>query len=313
MRIKCGLLGMLCALLLIEALPAATPLPKPSLGRVERFADFASSYVPARHIDVWLPPGYSDKSKYAVLYMHDGQMLFDAGITWNKQEWRADETAAELMQAGKTRPFVIVAVHNAGPRRHSEYFPQKPFEALPAALQGELLKSERSARQSLFSGPVDSDAYLKFLVHELKPFIDRTYSVKTDAANTVIMGSSMGGLISWYALAEYPEVFGAAGCLSTHWPGVVPSADNPVPAAFFAYLKTALPEPGGHRLYFDYGTATLDAAYPDLQKQADALLWQRGYGPQNWQTLRFEGAEHSEKAWSARLAIPLQFLLAPES
>lgn len=294
-------------------LQAAEPLPKPSIGRIERLADFASRYVPARHIDVWLPPGYSDKSKYAVLYMHDGQMLFDAGITWNKQEWRADETAAELMQAGNTRPFIIVAVHNAGPRRHSEYFPQKPFEALPAAVQGELLKSERNPAQSLFSAPVDSNAYLKFLVHELKPFIDRSYSVHTDAGNTVIMGASMGGLISWYALAEYPTVFGAAGCLSSHWPGVMPRDDNPVPAVFFDYLKTALPEPGRHRLYFDYGTATLDAYYPALQKQADAVLWQRGYSPQHWQTLRFEGAEHSEQAWAERLAIPLQFLLAPES
>ena len=284
------------------------PVPQVASGRIERLQDFASQYVPARNVDIWLPPGYSDKQKYAVLYMQDGQMLFDADITWNKQEWRADEVAAHLMAEGKVRPFIIVGVHNAGKLRHSEYFPQRPFESLPEPVRQQLLGSGGMGRESLFSEPVNSDAYLKFLVEELKPYVDRHYSVATGAADTALMGSSMGGLISLYAISEYPEVFGAAAGLSTHWPGVAPSDDNPVPATFFAYMQEHLPDPASHRIYFDYGTATLDAFYPPLQARADKVMREKGYNASNWQTLKFEDAEHSEKAWAERLQIPMQFL-----
>jgi hypothetical protein len=286
----------------------AAPLPKPGTGRIERLQDFASLHVPARNVDVWLPPGYSDKIKYAVLYMHDGQSLFDAAITWNKQEWRADEVAAELMAEGKVRPFIIVGVHNAGKRRHSEYFPQKPFQALPELFRTQLLAMNRNPQQVLFDGEVESDAYLKFLVKELKPYIDAQYSVDTGASQTAVMGSSMGGLISLYAIAEYPQIFGGAACLSTHWPGIFTVEDNPIPDTFIDYMQSNLPDPASHRLYFDYGTATLDALYPPLQAKADGVMRDKGYADGNWQTLKFEGAEHSEKAWAERLHLPMQFL-----
>ncbi len=91
--------------------------------------------------------------------------------------------------------------------------------------------------QSLFGGKIYSDEYLKFLVKELKPFVDKNYSTYTDAPHTFMMGSSMGGLISMYAICEYPEVFGGAICMSTHWPGIFVSENNPIPLAFQNYLK----------------------------------------------------------------------------
>ncbi len=305
--------GCLLATLYLIAAPALAQLPVVGSGRIERLADFPSQHVPARHIDVWLPEGYPAAAPYAVLYMHDGQMLFDAGTTWNHQEWRADEVAGELIAAGRTRPFIIVGVWNGGERRHVEYFPQKPFATLSAEQQAQQYALQRSPGQPLFAGAVDSDAYLRFLVDELKPEIDRRFAVSREAADTVVLGSSMGGLISLYALAEYPQVFGAAGCLSTHWPGTFEAVDNPVPQAFFDYIDRALPPADTHRLYFDHGTATLDAMYPSLQQQADARIRAKGYGGQDWQTRVFPGAEHSEHAWAARLAIPLQFLLPPRA
>lgn len=289
----------------------SVPLPRPTIGSIERLEPLHSAYLSDRTVDVWLPPGYSNKQKYAVLYMQDGQMLFDAGITWNKQEWQADEVAAKLMAEGKVQPFIIVGVHNGGAARHSEYFPQKPFQALPKTLQSTLLASA-PGQPGLFSVPVNSDNYLKFLAKELKPYIDSHFSVHTDARHTAVLGSSMGGLISLYAVSEYPDVFGSAACLSTHWPGVVPSDDNPVPEAFFAYMREHLPDPGTHRLYFDHGTETLDAVYPLLQVKADAVIKAKGYTAANWQTQVFPGADHSEKSWSMRLAIPLQFLFPIE-
>ncbi len=290
----------------------ATPVPKPSIGSIQRLTAFPSAHVPPRDVDVWLPPAYSDKKKYAVLYMQDGQMLFDAGITWNKQEWRADETAARLMAEGKVRPFIIVGIHNGWPRRHVEYFPQKPFEALPQDFRSQLLGMNRNPQQVLFDGAVDSDAYLKFVVEELKPYIDSHFSVDTGPEHTAVMGSSMGGLISMYAISEYPQVFGAAACVSTNWPGIFTVDNNPIPQAFFDYMRTALPDPVSHRIYFDHGTATLDALYPPLQVRADAVMRQRGYTDARWRTQVFPGTEHSEQAWAVRLDIPLQFLFPPD-
>lgn len=305
--------ALLCAALLGPAAAAAAgPLPQVAAGRIERLVDVASRHVPARNVDVWLPPGYPAAAPYAVVYMHDGQMLFDAAQTWNRQEWRVDETAAALMAAGRVRPFLVVGVWNAGAARVSEYFPQKPWDALTPAQQQHLYGERRGEAPILPRAPY-ADAYLKFLVEELKPLIERRYAVDPARDATVVMGSSMGGLVSMYALAEYPEVFGGAGCLSTHWPGASlrEDPDNPGPAAFQAYIAAHFPPPAGHRVYFDHGTATLDALYADRQEAVDALLRARGYDDATLQSLTFPGAEHSEQAWAARLDRPLRFLLPP--
>jgi predicted alpha/beta superfamily hydrolase len=114
----------------------------------------------------------------------------------------------------------------------------------------------------------------------------------------------MGGLISIYAICEYPEIFGGAACLSTHWPGIFFMKDNPVPQAFFTYLDTHLPAPKSHKLYFDHGTATLDAMYPALQKKVDEIIIAKGYDSANWMTKEFPGEDHSETAWHKRVHIP---------
>ncbi|HJW46870.1 MAG TPA: alpha/beta hydrolase-fold protein, partial [Lysobacter sp.] len=150
-----------------------------------------------------------------------------------------------------------------------------------------------------------SDDYLKFVVTELKPFIDATYRTRKGRDDTFVMGSSMGGLISLYAVAEYPEVFGGAGAVSTHWPigdGIV-----------IDWLGAHLPSPRNHRIYYDFGTATLDAQYEPYQRRMDALMPAHGYVEgRNWTTRKFEGAEHSERAWRARVDVPLVFLLGPQ-
>lgn len=293
------------------ALAAAADLPTVASGRIERLADFPSRHVPARHIDVWLPDGYPDAAPYAVLYMHDGQMLFDASTTWNGQEWRADEVAAESIASGATRPFIIAGIWNAGAARASEYFPQKPFESLPKPEQDALHATGFGENQKLFSDPVYSDRYLRFIVEELKPHIDAHYAVARGPENTFIMGSSLGALVSLYALAEYPEVFGAAACLSTHWPGRIgDSPDNPVPAVFLGYIAKHFPVAGKHRIWFDHGTATLDESYADRQREVDRLLRAKGYTAADWHTRVFPGAEHNERAWAERLHWPMRFLLA---
>jgi len=160
----------------------------------------------------------------------------------------------------------------------------------------------------LGNGPV-SDNYLKFLVDELKPYIDSHFSTRKDRKNTFTAGSSMGGLISIYAICEYPQIFGGAACMSTHWPGTFTTVDNPVPAAFMQYLSTHLPSPKTHKIYFDHGSATLDAMYRPYQLQADSLMKVAGYTDANWMSREFPGADHSERSWHKRLDTPMLFLL----
>lgn len=287
----------------------AGELPQVDAGQLIRHADFPSRFVPPRHVDVWLPPGYRSGVTHAALYMHDGQMLFDAARTWNGQEWRVDEVASQLLAGGQLRPFIVIGVHNAGVDRSSEYLPQKVHQMLSEELRARLSASRQQdgARQPR---AVDSDAYLRFLIEELKPFIEENYAVGSRPEDSLLMGSSMGGLISLYALLERPDVFGAAACLSTHWPLGFVLDESAYPQAMLDYLALRLPDPRqGKRLYFDYGDATLDAAYPRWQIRADAILRDHGYAEPQWQTRFFPGAEHSEQAWAARLAIPLRFLL----
>jgi pimeloyl-ACP methyl ester carboxylesterase len=123
----------------------------------------------------------------------------------------------------------------------------------------------------------------------------------------------MGGLISMYALCEYPDIFGGAACLSTHWPGLhIEEGYNPIPGSFVDYLRHQLPEPGSNKIYFDFGTETLDSLYAPYQQMVDAAMIMKGYRASDWITRKFEGADHSERSWHKRLHIPVEFLMGPE-
>ncbi|NUQ22509.1 MAG: alpha/beta hydrolase [Saprospiraceae bacterium] len=301
-------------LLLLAILPVTIRLfaqpPAVVSGTITRLENFQSKYVTARHVDIWLPDNYHPKKKYNVLYMHDGQMLFDAAATWNKQAWDVDDVVSKLASKNKIKDLIVVGIWNGGNTRHSDYFPQKPFESLTAAQRDSIFKAFRANGAPIFfEEKVNSDNYLKFIVHELKPYIDKKYSTHKGRAHTFIAGSSMGGLISMYAICEYPKKFGGAACLSTHWPGIFASENNPIPDAFVAYLRAHLPNPKTHKIYFDYGTATLDAMYPPLQKKVDEVMIAKGFTAGNWITREFPGEDHSETAWKKRLDIPLLFLL----
>jgi predicted alpha/beta superfamily hydrolase len=303
----------ICICLLVSCSGPEESLPKVSSGRIERLANFNSQYVSARHIDIWLPEGYNSTNRYAVWYMHDGQMLFDSTITWNKQEWKADECFSRLISKGLIDPVIVVGIWNGGKTRHSDYFPQKPFYSLPASFRKQLIDQEgKSDGRSLLGAGALSDNYLRFITEELKPFIDSNYHVLTDKSNTYIAGSSMGGLISMYAMCEYPDIFGKAACISTHWSGIFTTENNPIPEALIRYLKDKLPDSDDHKIYFDYGTGTLDSLYEVYQTEADRVMEEKGFIGKNRKTLRFEGSDHSERSWSERLHLPVLFLMTKD-
>lgn len=98
-----------------------------SIGSIKHILQFSSKFVDARNVDIWLPPGYQTDKKYPVLYMHDGQMLFDSTTSWNKQEWGVDEVLGQLIAKNQIEPLIVVGVFNSNQNRHIDYFPQKPF------------------------------------------------------------------------------------------------------------------------------------------------------------------------------------------
>lgn len=265
-------------------------------GRVDSYHEFASAHVPARNVDVWLPPGYAEhpQRRYPVLYLHDGQNLFDPALSYTGVDWDIDGTMTRLIDQGGVREAIVVGVWNT-PFRVLEYTPCKPVATAS-------LSTGVDGHGPIARDAITSDAYLRFLVDELKPFIDATYRTRPGRDDTLIMGSSLGGLISLYAMAEYPHVFGGAAAVSTHWPigdGIV-----------IDWLAAHLPDPRTHRIYFDHGTATLDAGYAPYQRRMDAVMAAAGYVQgRNWITRRFEGAEHNERAWPERADQPLVFLL----
>ncbi|MBK8608801.1 MAG: esterase [Chitinophagaceae bacterium] len=300
---------VLVSALLLIAGTASAQVPAVSSGRIERLDSFPSKFVTARHVDIWLPDGYTKEKKYSVLYMHDGQMLYDSAITWNHQAWEVDDVMGKLVNEKRIRQTIVVGIWNGGVTRHPDYFPQKPFEGLTQEAQQRVTDQLKQAGRTKDYFKPNSDNYLRFLVSELKPFIDKNYATLTDRKSTFVAGSSMGGLISIYAICEYPDVFSGVACLSTHWPGIFTADNNPVPGAFVQYLQQHLPDPENHKIYFDHGDQTLDAMYPALQRKVDAVMKGRGFTKRNWKTSYYPGENHSESAWRNRLDVPLLFLL----
>jgi hypothetical protein len=261
----------------------------------------------ARRVDVWLPPGYTPTQNYAVVYMHDGQVLFDSTASISHAEWKVDETVATLLAQNKIRPCIIVGIYNTGKDRMREFFPLKVWEKIPEPMHTII-------QQKQLVGAPMADAYLKFITQELKPLIDKKYATSPDVSNTFIMGSSMGGLISAYALCEYPQIFGGAACMSIHNPIAAfelmnDSTDGQTAQYWRQYLKAKLPAANTRKIYMDYGDHDLDSPYGPYQQKVDAVVRSLGCDSSHWQTRFFAGQGHRETDWARRLEIPLQFLL----
>lgn len=266
--------------------------------RVEtiRWENYPSQYINPRPIDIWLPPSYDEQpeQRYPVLYMHDGQNLFNKKEAFSKVDWGVVPALKRLVKQGKARESIIVGIWNTE-KRFQEMLPWKPFSETN---RGQYLYE----KHKLEIGKVCSDSYLKYLVEEVKPQIDTRFRTLSGQPHTFVMGSSMGGLISLYAICEFPQVFGGAGCVSTHWPVLKQLMIN--------YLKTHLPDPASHKLYFDFGTEGIDAKYERYQIKVDKVLQKGGYvAGKNWITRKFDGHSHHESYWRKRVHIPLRFLI----
>jgi enterochelin esterase-like enzyme len=294
-------------------LMASALVPNPSdasEAMIVRYETMPSRFTSARTVSIWLPADYGkSKRRYPVLYMHDGQNIFGASTAFGGQSWRVDLAMEARHRAVPGSDAIVVGVWNTSTRRQ---------DFSPAGVEAAMDDKLRARTAEEHGGPALSDGYLRFLVEDLKPIIDRDYRTKPGKASTFIMGSSMGGLISLYGICEYPHVFGAAGCLSTHWPllSAAESYSKPdleTPAmiqAFATYLKRKLPKPGQNKIWMDHGTINLDSFYQPYQIAMDEVFkelgWQEG---KDFESRVYEGADHNEASWRVRLHEPLAFLM----
>ncbi|WP_029268642.1 alpha/beta hydrolase [Flavobacterium sp. KJJ] len=227
---------------------------------VSTFTIEAPQLKTTKKIWIYLPEGYSAsaKKKYNVIYMHDAQNLFDAKTSF-VGEWNVDEKLDSLRA-----PVIVVGIEHGNDKRIDELTP---------------FKNEKY-------GGGNADNYLEFIVKTLKPYIDKNYRTKTKAKNTTIMGSSLGGLVSYYAILKYPEVFGKAGVFS---PSFWFSKDIYTYAEKIPKIKT--------KIYFLCGDKESDDMVKDLSKMERLLDTKRCYCLHLNKTKIVKGGEHNEKLW----------------
>jgi enterochelin esterase-like enzyme len=264
------------------------------LGALIYWTDQESAFFDvARHVSIWLPPGYDEhpERRYPVIYMHDGQNLFDPRIANTGTDWGVDEAMMANAASGLHDPAIVVGVWSTN---------QRGFELSP-----------------WHGGPL----YARMLIEEIKPRIDADFRTLADRANTFTLGSSMGGLMAMYLVRAHPDVFSACGCVSTHVPlspamaaqflGLDPGGyANPATPYLIMDAENNAGLPGGIRMYFDWGTATLDEQYPPIMAALEPWLEAQGLvAGQSYAYREFAGAPHNEAAWRARVGLQLAWLL----
>lgn len=246
-------------------------------GTVEYYKDFNGKEIKDRDIVVWLPPGYFENTYeyYPVLYMHDGQNIFDPKTSTFGIDWQMDETADTLIKKHLIKPIIIVGIYNT-PDRSSEY----------------------AANDIGY-------AYMNFIIHDLKPFIDSVYRTLTDRNNTATGGSSLAGLISFMLVWEHPDVFSMAACLSPAFK--VGRYD------FITPVKESSGTEKQIRLYVDNGGIGIDTLLEDGVKKMITVLEEKGYKKEeDLYYFKDLSAEHSEKFWAKRIWRPLIFMFGNE-
>jgi predicted alpha/beta superfamily hydrolase len=241
-----------------------------------------------RDVLVYLPPSYrrSVRRRYPVLYLHDGQNVFDAGTAFGGVEWGADETAQRAIQRKWIEPLIIVAVANTGENRIHEYAPTRGVIETNAT-------RKRRSRGAL-------RRYGRFLVEELKPFIDRTYRTRPEAESTGLGGSSLGGLATLALGLWFSQVFNRLAVLSPSiwW-------DECVIYRMVEELPGKLPL----KIWLDTGTE--EPGWERARDLRDRLVEKGWRVDDDLQYNEVSGADHSEGAWAARFESVLRYLYPP--
>jgi predicted alpha/beta superfamily hydrolase len=240
-----------------------------------------------RFLRVWLPPGYDDAENaerhYPVLYLNDGQNLFEAVAAFGGVEWQVDETADRLIREGDVPPMIVVGLDNAGKDRLREYMPHRSMNPMMLRVQGK--------------------RYPDFLIKEVMPFVEQTYRVATSPENTGLGGSSLGALIALHTVMVRPGVFGR---LLLESPSLWASNRQ-------AIRESRAVKVWPERIYLAAGTAEAgsaerDRAVVDDVRELAAIVRRAVVSENQLRLIIKDGAGHSESAWAERFPEALRFL-----
>ena len=287
-----------------------------SFGELESFV--IESDYDTRKIQIYYPNNKKIDSDTLFIFMNDGEELFNAAESWHNMEWGIDEKIEEMNLNESELNFVIIAIHSAKKgnrffvdetKRYAEYFPKESIPYFDSGFKKRRYQ-EWVNKNNLY--------YLEFLTEDVIPFVEDKFDILLNNRNLGIIGASMGGLAALNALIEHPDLFGFAGCISTHWVGIKPfeyvllplvgkiNGDDDTANAIISYIEDNITNIDDQKIYFDHGTIGLDSLYSTPQGRVNKILDLKS---KDYKYLVFEGYDHYAPEFGSRFDSVLEYLV----
>ena len=287
-----------------------------SFGELEDFV--IESDYDTRKIQIYYPNNKLINSDTLFILMNDGEELFNAADSWHNMEWGIDEKLKQMNLSDSDLNFVIIAIHSAKKgnrffvdetKRYAEYFPKESIPYFDSGFKKRRYQ-EWINRNNLY--------YLEFLTEDVIPFVEDKFDISLNNKNLGIIGASMGGLAALNALIEHPDLFGFAGCISTHWVGIKPleyfllplvgkiDGDDDTANAIISYIEDNITNIDDQKIYFDHGTIGLDSLYSTPQRRVNKILDSKS---KDYKYLVFDGYDHYAPEFGSRFDSVLEYLV----
>ena len=287
-----------------------------SFGELESFV--IESDYDTRKIQIYYPNNKKIDSDTLFIFMNDGEELFNAAESWHNMEWGIDEKIEEMNLNESELNFVIIAIHSAKKgnrffvdetKRYAEYFPKESIPYFDSGFKKRRYQ-EWVNKNNLY--------YLEFLTEDVIPFVEDKFDILLNNRNLGIIGASMGGLAALNALIEHPDLFGFAGCISTHWVGIKPfeyvllplvgkiNGDDDTANAIISYIEDNITNIDDQKIYFDHGTIGLDSLYSKPQRRVNKILDSKS---KDYKYLVFDGYDHYASEFGSRFDGVLEYLV----
>ncbi len=287
-----------------------------SFGELENFV--IESDYDTREIQIYYPNNKIIDSDTLFIFMNDGEELFNAAESWHNMEWGIDEKIEQMNLNENELNFVIIGIQSAKKgnrffvdetKRYAEYFPKESIPYFDSGFKKRRYQ-EWVNRNNLY--------YLEFLTEDVIPFVENKFDISLNNKNLGIIGASMGGLAALNALIEYPDLFGFAGCISTHWVGIKPleyfllplvgkiDGDDDTANAIISYIEDNITNIDDQKIYFDHGTIGLDSLYSTPQRRVNKILDSKS---KDYKYLVFEGYDHYAPEFGSRFDSVLEYLV----
>ena len=287
-----------------------------SFGELENFV--IESDYDTRKIQIYYPNNKIIDSDTLFIFMNDGEELFNAAESWHNMEWGIDEKIEQMNLNENELNFVIIGINSAKKgnrffvdetKRYAEYFPKESIPYFDSGFKKRRYQ-EWVNNNNLY--------YLEFLTEDVIPFVEEKFDISLNNKNLGIIGASMGGLSALNALIEHPDLFGFAGCISTHWVGIKPleyfllpfvgkiDGDDDTANAIISYIEDNITNIDDQKIYFDHGTIGLDSLYSTPQRRVNKILDSKS---KNYKYLVFDGYDHYASEFGSRFDGVLEYLV----